>query len=321
VALATGMLPIADGSDMGGSLRNPASFCSVVGFRTSPGRVPRVPTNDAWNQLGVLGPMARNVEDCALFLSAIAGPDSRSPLSIHEPGSRFAEPLGRDCKGLRVAWCGAFAGLPIDRRVREVFAGCRQKFEDLGCGTEEVDPDFSGADEAFKTLRALAFYGAHGAKLARYRALMKSSVVEEIERGARLTGPEIAHAESLRSALFARVGGLMREFDFLVLPATQVPAFDVDQEYVSEIDGVKMGSYIDWMKSCYYISITSLPCISVPGGFTPEGLPVGIQIVGRHQGDFEVLQMARAFELVNEATRGSLADEGVRRPSQRYLKF
>ena len=122
VALATGMLPIADGSDMGGSLRNPASFCSVVGFRTLPGRVPRVPTSDAWSQLSVLGPMARNVEDTALFLSAIAGPDARSPLSIHESGARLAEPLERDCKGLCIAWCAGFAGLPFDPLVREVFA-------------------------------------------------------------------------------------------------------------------------------------------------------------------------------------------------------
>jgi amidase len=306
VALATGMLPIADGSDMGGSLRNPASFCSVVGFRTSPGRVPRVPTTDAWSPLAVLGPMARTVEDCALLLSAMAGPDARSPLSIHEPGSQFAAPLERDCRRLRIAWCSTFAGLPFDSRVRAVFEASRQKFDDLGCITQDVDPDFSGADEAFKTLRALAFYAAHSARLPQHRSLIKPTVVDEIERGARLTGPEIAFAQSLQSTLFARIGALMGQYDFLVLPATQVPAFDVEQEYVSEIDGVKMGSYIDWMKSCYFITMTSLPAISVPAGFTPGGLPVGIQIVGRHQDDFGVLQMARAFELASpeQARRG-----------------
>jgi amidase len=296
VALACGMLPIADGSDMGGSLRNPASFCSVVGFRTSPGRVPRVPTNDAWSQLSVLGPMARTVEDCALFLSAIAGPDPRSPLSIHEPGSRFAEPLGRDSKGLRIAWCSKFADLPFDRRVRDVFQDSRQKFEALGCITEDCGPDFSGADQSFKVLRALAFYAHHRSALPQ----MKRTVIQEIERGAALTGPEIAEAESLRSQLFARIAELMTRYDYLVLPTTQVPAFDIEQEYVTEIDSVKMDSYIDWMKSCYFITMTSLPAISVPAGFTPEGLPVGIQIVGRHQDDFGVLQMAHAFELANE---------------------
>ncbi len=299
VALATGMLPIADGSDMGGSLRNPASFCSVVGFRTSPGRVPRVPTIDAWSHLSVLGPMARTVEDAALLLSAIAGPDPRSPLSIHESGTRFVGPLERDSKGLRIAWCGAFAGLPFDPRVRRVFEESRRQFEGLGCIVDDVAPDFSGADEAFKTLRALSFYIAHGSKLPQHRPQIKSTVVQEIERGARLTGPEIASAQTLRSGLFARLGALMLEYDFLVLPATQVPAFDVNQEYVPEIDGVKMDSYIDWMKSCYFITMTSQPAISVPAGFTPEGLPVGIQIVGRHQNDFGVLQMAHAFEQVN----------------------
>src|SRR5205823_4794466 len=129
VALACGMVPLADGSDMGGSLRNPASFCSVVGFRTSPGRVPRGASDSAWNSLSVLGPMARTVQDAALFLSAMAGPDTSSPLSIHEPGSRFAQPFERDCKGLRIAWCAKFGGLPFDRRILEVFDTQRKRFE------------------------------------------------------------------------------------------------------------------------------------------------------------------------------------------------
>src|SRR5262249_51223959 len=150
VALACGMLPIADGSDAGGSLRNPASFCSVMGFRPSPGRVPIVPSGYAWNNIGVLGPMARTVQDLALLLSVIAGPDPRAPLSIEEPGSLFAQPLERDCKGLRIAWCAKFAGLPFDRRIRAVFDAQRKRFESLGCITEDADPDFSGADQAFR---------------------------------------------------------------------------------------------------------------------------------------------------------------------------
>ena len=292
VALACGMLPVADGSDVGGSLRNPASFCSVVGLRPSPGRVPRVPATDAWNTLPVLGPMARTVSDVALFLSAMAGPDPRSPLSIHEPGSRFAEPLDRDCKGLRIAWGSNFASLPFDRRIRDVFEAQRNEFESLGCTTEEVNPDFSGADEAFRIFRALDFHQRLGA----LRGPVKASVMREIERGARITGPEIADAEAKRSRLFARVGQMMANYNFLVLPVTQVPPFDLNQEYVTEIEGVQMESYIDWMRSCYFISITGLPAISVPAGFTPEGLPVGIQIVGRHHDDWGVLQMARAFE-------------------------
>ena len=296
VALACGMLPIADGSDFGGSLRNPASFCSVVGFRPSPGRVPNVPSQNAWSPLSVVGPMARNVQDVALFLSAIAGADARAPLSIHEPGARFAGPLDRDCRGLRIAWCASFASLPFDPRVSEVVNAQRQTFEALGCITEDADPDFSGADEAFKTLRALSFYQQYNSLLGQQ---MKRTVVDEIERGARLMGPEIARAETLRSQLFARMGEFMTRYDFLVLPVVQVPPFDIEQEYVTEIAGQRMESYVDWMRSCYFISMTALPAISVPAGFTPEGLPVGLQIVGRHHDDWGVLQIAYAYEQAN----------------------
>jgi amidase len=296
VALACGMLPIADGSDMGGSLRNPAAFCSVVGFRTSPGRVPRVPSTSSWNTLSVLGPMARTVADATLLLSAIAGPDPRSPLSIHDPGARFAQPLGRDFKGVRVAWLPNFAGLPFDRRVRAVFNSRRKAFASLGCIVEEPELDFSDADQAFKVFRALEFYHQHAPKLAKHRPLLKPTVIQEIERGARITAAEIADAEARRSRLFARVGRFMEKYEFFVLPVTQVPPFDVNQQYVTEIDGTKMANYTDWMRSCYYVSVIGHPAISVPGGLTPEGLPVGIQIVGRHQDDWGVLQMAAAYE-------------------------
>jgi amidase len=299
VALACGMAPLADGTDFGGSLRNPASFCSVVGFRPSPGRVPNVPTKSGWNAINVCGPMARTVEDVALFLSAIAGPDARAPLSIHESGSRFAQPLGRDCTGLRIAWCSDFAGLPFDPRVRDVVDAQRKNFEALGCITEEANPDFTGADESFKTLRALSFYQQHHALLEQHRARMKPTVIEEIERGSRLTGPQIAAAETQRTRLFARIGEFLHIYDFLVLPTVQVPPFDIEQQFVTEIAGVAMHSYVDWMRSCYFISMTALPAISVPAGFTPEGLPVGLQIVGRHQDDWGVLQMAHAFEQVS----------------------
>ena len=205
VSLACGMLPIADGTDTGGSLRNPASFCSVVGLRPSPGRVPSAPSNHAWNNLNVLGPMARTVQDVALLLSVMAGPDPRDPLSIHEPGSRFAQPLDRDCKGVRIAWCSRFGGLPFDRRVQDSFDAQREKFEAIGCVTEDADPDFSGADESFRVFRALNFYQQYGS-LLRQRANVKPTVIQELERGACLTPPQIADAETRRSRLFARIG-------------------------------------------------------------------------------------------------------------------
>ena len=296
VALACGMLPIADGSDMGGSLRNPAAFCNVVGFRTSPGRVPCVPSASAWSPLSVLGPMARTVADTALLLSAIAGPDPRAPLSIPEPGRRFARPLDRPWKGARIAWYKDLGGVAFDRRIREVVGGRRKTFESLGCLVEEAEPDFGDADEVFRVFRALQFHGQHADKLAAHRSLIKETVIQEIERGGRLTGPEIARAETRRSLLFARVAEFLQRYEFFILPVTQVPPFDVDQPYVTEIEGVRMGSYIDWMRSCYYISILGLPAISVPAGFTAEGLPVGLQIVGRNQDDWGVLQLAHAFE-------------------------
>ncbi|MDP3001448.1 MAG: amidase [Bryobacterales bacterium] len=303
VALACGMIPIADGSDTGGSLRNPASFCGVVGFRSSPGRVPRVPTGSAWSTISVVGPMARSVADCAFFLSAMAGPDERAPMSIHEDGARFAKPLGRDFKGVRVAWFKDLGGIPFDRRIREVVDARRKAFESLGCIVEQAEPDFAGADEAFRVLRALSFHQQHAAKVAQYRAQIKATVLEEVDLGAKLTGSEITKADALRSALYQRVGEFFGKYEFFVLPVTQVPTFDIDQPYVTEIEGRKLGNYIDWMRSCYYISVLHNPAISVPGGFTAEGLPVGLQIVGRHHDDWGVLQMAHAFEQAAEVGR------------------
>jgi amidase len=296
VALACGMIPIADGSETGGSLRNPASFCGVVGFRPSPGRVPIVPSGSAWSTISVVGPMARSVADCAFFLSSIAGPDERAPLSIHEDGARFAKPLGRDFKGVRVAWFKDLGGIPFDRRIREVMDSRRKTFESLGCIVEEAEPNFEGADEAFRVLRALGFHQQHAAKVAQYRNQIKATVLEEVDLGAKLTGPEINKADALRSALYRRVGEFFGKHEFFVLPAAQVPAFDINQPYVTEIEGRKLGNYIDWMRCCYYISVLHNPAISVPGGFTAEGLPVGVQIVGRHHDDWGVLQMAHAFE-------------------------
>lgn len=296
VALACGMVPIADGSDTGGSLRNPASFCGVVGFRSSPGRVARYPTANAWSTISVTGPMARTVADTALFFSAIAGPDPRVPLSIHEPGTRFLAPLDRSFKGVRIAWAPDFAGIPFDRRIRDVFQSRRKNFESLGAIVEDASPDMTGADESFKVLRALSFYQQHAPKLQKYPGQIKATVIEEIERGAKLTSREIMEAEELRSKLFARFGEFLSKYEYLVLPVTQVPPFDINHPYITEIEGRKMGSYIEWMRSCCYITATTHPAISVPGGLTSDGLPVGIQIVGRHHADFEVLQLAFAFE-------------------------
>lgn len=296
VALACGMLPIADGSDMGGSLRNPAGYCNVVGLRPSPGRVPSWPSQNHWQPLSVEGPMARTVADVALMLSAIAGPDARVPLSISEPGVAFARPLERDMRGARVAFSRSLGGLPIDPQVAAVLEAQRATFEALGCVVEDAEPDLSGADEVFKVWRAFSFELGLGALLEQHRSELKDTVIWNIEAGRALTGPQLARAERLRATLFERTHAFFERYEFLVCPVSQVPPFDLSQPYVTEINGERLETYIDWMRSCYYISATAHPAISVPGGFTPGGLPVGVQIVGRYRDEFGLLQLAHAFE-------------------------
>ena len=296
VALACGMVPIADGSDLGGSLRNPASFCNVAGFRPSTGRVPAWPVLDAWYPLAVLGPMARTVSDLALQLQATAGPDARAPLSIEEPGSVFAKPLERDFRGVRVAWSRNLGGLPVDARVTAALAAQRDVFEQIGIVVEESEPDFSDADEVFRVLRAYNFELNYGELLRTSRAQLKDTVIWNIEQGARLSGPDVGRAQVKRTELYHRVRGFMEQYEFLLAPVAQVLPFDVSEPYVTEIEGQPMQTYLDWMKSCYFITVAGLPAISIPCGFSPEGLPVGLQIVGRHRDDFGVLQLAHAFE-------------------------
>lgn len=296
VALACGMQPIADGSDMGGSLRNPASFCNVVGLRTSPGRVPKWPADNAWSPLSVQGPMARTVQDTSLMLSAIAGPDPRSPIAITQTGSRFKQPLERDLKGIHIAWSKDFGELPVDPKVTAVLESQRHVFADLGCIVEKGQPDFTGADEAFKVLRAVSFAQTYGDLIKTHRDQIKDTVIWNTEAGLALNGHDLGRAETKCTELYHRVRLFMETYEFMIYPVSQVPPFGVTLPYINEINGIQQETYIDWMRSSYYISLTGLPAISVPCGFTPEGLPVGIQIVGRHQDDFGVLQLAYAFE-------------------------
>jgi amidase len=240
--------------------------------------------------------MARTVQDTALLLSALAGPDPRAPISLSEPGSLFSRSLERNFTGVRIAWSSDVGGLPVDPRVTTVIDRQRGTFASLGCAIEDTVPDFTDADEAFTVWRAWLFELAFGELLQSHRAQMKDTVVWNIEEGQKLSGPQIGRAERKRTELYHRLREFMELYEFLILPVSQVPPFEVKQRYVTEINGVKMATYLDWMRSCYYISVTGLPAISVPCGFTPEGLPVGVQIVGRHQNDWGVLQLAYAFE-------------------------
>ncbi len=296
VALACGMTPLATGTDVGGSLRNPTAFCNIVGFRPSIGRVPDPKTALAWSTLNVSGCMARSVADLALGLSVIAGPDARDPLSINEPGESFARPLGRSFKGVQVAWFKDLGGIPFDARVRAVADAHRATFAALGCIVEEDEPDFAPAEISFRVLRAWAAAAKHGALYAKHPEAFKDTLRKEIEHGLGLTGSDIARAEAAHAQLWRRFQAFLERYEYFVLPTVQTPPFDLSIPYPVDIEGVRFTSYIDWMKSCWYISATGNPAISVPAGFTPEGLPVGLQIVGRDKQDFSVLQLAHAFE-------------------------
>jgi amidase len=284
VSLACHMVPIADGTDVGGSLRNPAGFCNVVGLRPSPGRVPVRPAIGL-SPFGVEGPMARSTADLAFYFAALA-----------EPDPSFLLPLERDFKGIRVAWWKDLGGIPVDSRVREITNARRRVFESLGCIVEEAEPDFTGADETFRSLRFRRTSLRMADYVNRHPDLVKDSLLWEIEQGNRLSAHDIAAAEMKHTELRQRMREFLETYEFFVLPVSQVLPFDVTERWPQEIEGTRLTTYIDWMKSCYYISVMGTPSISVPCGFTSEGLPIGIQIVGRHHDDWGLLQMAQAFE-------------------------
>jgi amidase len=294
VALACGMVPIADGSDMGGSLRNPAAFCNVVGFRTSPGRV--VSDSSSWSPLSVPGPMARSVGDVALFLSAIVGLSPSNPLSIEDDGRRFRASLERDLKGVRIAWWKGLGGVPFDPDVRAVVDGNRAVFERLGCVVEEAEPDFTDVDHAFATLRYATNHPRYAALVRERPDWVKDTIKFEVAEAERLTGADLGRALATQARMYQESRQFFDKYDFFVLPVTQVAPFSVEMPYPSEIAGRTMATYIDWMRSCWYVTVMANPAISVPAGFTPGGLPVGLQIVGRHRDEWSVLQMAHAFE-------------------------
>ena len=303
VSLACGMIPIADGSDSGGSLRNPAAFCGVVGFRTAPGRVAHAAGGDSWSTIAVSGPMARNVPDLALLLSVMSGPDPRCPISITEPGTRFAGNLERNFKGVRVAWFKNMGGIPFDPRVLAAVNAQRKVFENLGCIVEEAEPDWTGGLAAYDTLRAWGYASSQAENIRLHRDLVKDTIQWEAERGSKLTGADIAHAHTLRSKAWDNMRIFQEKYEYFITPTSQLPPFDVTQPYPTEVAGVKMSTYIEWMKSCMMISALENPAISMPCGFTEDGLPIGLQIVGRHRDEWSVLQLARAFEQATPGTR------------------
>jgi len=298
VALAAGMVPLADGSDMGGSLRNPASFCNVVGLRPTPGRVPVISDIAAWFTLAVPGPMARTTEDVALMLSAISGFDPGSPHAITEPFSPDPE---QGIAGLRVAWSPDLGGLPVDRETAAVTATAPAVFERLGAHVERVDVDISDAEDAFRIYRAWYYELRYGEMEG-----LGPNIRWNVERGREVTGPDLARAERLRSGLYQRMARFFDTYDLLIAPVSQVPPFPIEQPHVTEINGEPMPDYLAWMRSAYWVSVLHAPAVSVPAGFTASGLPVGVQIIARPFADALALRAAHAFELAT--------GYGLRRP-------
>jgi amidase len=290
------MLPIADGSDLGGSLRNPGNFNNVVGFRPSVGLVPNAPTSFPFLGFSVNGPLARTVADTAFLLSVMAGADLRDPGTYPSDSSIFRGNLERSFRGVRVAWCPDLGELPVDPRVRSVLDAQRQTFETLGCVVEEAHPDLSDANSIFLTLRGFRSAALYGPLLARNRHRMKPEAIREVESGARLTSAEVAQAMMQHVQLLERLRQFQEKYEFILCAVNQVPPFDATLDWPKTINGVMMENYVAWMKSAYWITVTFRPAISVPAGFTSDGLPVGIQIVGRYRDDLAVLQLGHAFE-------------------------
>jgi amidase len=298
VALAARLLPIADGSDLGGSLRNPAAFCNVVGFRATPGRVPTHPSRNPWFDMSVTGAMGRTVADTALLFSTIAGPDPRAPVALETPGAAFATPPRVALEGLRVAFTTDFGGLPVVRPIRDRITAIARQLAGLGARVTEATPNLDEAPYVFHVYRAGAMRERTNVLTPAERAQLKDTVRWNIEAGERLTNADIDRATAARARIFDDVSRFFTRHDVLLGPTTQVLPFDIDIEWVREIDGVTMQSYVDWMRSCSSITVTGCPAISLPGGFSADGLPIGMQLVAPVRGDARLLGIASAIEQV-----------------------
>jgi amidase len=298
-ALAAGMHPIADGNDMGGSLRLPAGFCNVVGFRTSAGRVPVHPTGDAFAGLSVSGPMGRTVADVALLLSVMAGPDRRSPLSLEDPGAPFAHIPEGGMVGRRIAFSVNLGGaIAVEPEIAAIVRAAAEFCEDAGAIVEEASPDFSGADECFRTLRAWQFEATLGEFLDAHREVIRPSLYENMAQGRELTGPQVGRAAVLRTQLFHRMREFLTIYDALLLPISPLPAFDADIQFPDTVAGEIQPDYLGWMRSVCAVTATGHPAIALPAGFCAAGTPVGVQLVGRHRAESELLALAAGFEAV-----------------------
>jgi amidase len=303
VAVACRLLPFADGSDLGGSLRNPAAWNGVVGLRPTPGLVPSWPDDTPWLPFSVDGPIARTAQDVALLLSAMAGPDARAPLSLRAPSPRLDGPLDADLRGRRVAWSPSLGGLPVEPGVLAPAEAAARSLADLGMEVAADEPDLAGADTVFETWRAFAFALSLGELSDAGGDRMKATVRWNVERGRALSAGDLAAATRLHAQLGERVAAFFERYDYLACPVTQVEPFPVETEYPVEVAGVPMGSYLEWMRSCSRVTVMCCPAVSIPAGLTPSGLPAGLQLVGRPFAERALLEAAHALDALTGYSR------------------
>ncbi|MBT6442414.1 MAG: amidase [Alphaproteobacteria bacterium] len=296
VAVATGQAWLAHGSDLGGSLRTPASFCGITGLRPSPGRVPRSSLAMPFSSLAVDGPMGRDTADVALFLDAMAGLESADPLSYPAPALSYTEAVRNPDLPLRIAYSPDLGLCPVDPEVASICADAAQKFVDMGATVVEASPAFTGAQEAFHILRAAQFAADKGGLLDKHRDLVKPDLVWNIEKGRALTSEEIGHAEISRGQLYRRVVRFFEDYDLLICPTAIVPPFDVETRYIEEAGGVKFDNYMDWLTITYALTLTGCPIVSSPAGLTASGLPVGVQLVAPPRREDVALAAATLLE-------------------------
>ncbi|KAF0230790.1 MAG: hypothetical protein FD175_1237 [Beijerinckiaceae bacterium] len=296
VALATGTAWLAHGSDLGGSLRNPASFCGIVGFRPSPGRVATARSAPLENLLSVQGPMARTVEDCAFFLDALSGEDIRDPVSLPKPVTGFLGAARSGWKPKRVAFSADLGITPVDAEVADICRKAAFRFAELGAEVVEAHPDFTGVHDAFNVLRARNFAISKKDLLEQKRDLLKPEVIWNIEKGLALTMADQHRAETQRATLYGRALAFFGQYDLICTPATIVPPFPVGNRYVESCNGIKFDNYVHWLAIAYAFTLVGCPAISIPCGFTSEGLPVGLQIAARQRNDGQVLAGAAGLE-------------------------
>ena len=309
-ALASGMAWVAHGSDMGGSLRNPASFCGVVGMRPSPGRVAVSPGSKIDGTLGVDGPMARNVEDLALLFDAMLGENPADPLSLPSDGTSYRKAAASGRKPKRVALSRDLGITPVEPEVADIVMAAGRRFAEAGVIVEEAHPDFSEAHECFQTLRALSFATGLKPLLDQHRDKLKPEVIWNIEKGLALDGAQIAKAEMQRAAMFKRAGAFFDTYDLLLCPATVVAPYPVEQRYPTHCDGHKFENYVEWLAIVYAITNVASPAISIPAGFTSKGLPVGIQIAARCRDEAGLLAGAKLLEDILGLTHMTPIDPG-----------